>query len=187
MRRYGVAALILLALAGSLGAQELPAGVDAVTGFRMDRYRAPTPPAAPGAVTVDAATVRDLAANGAVLLDVMAHQGGGTDPKTGEWRIQKPRDHIPGSTWLPDTGVGAPSPLMLRYLRDNLERLAGPPPGKPIVVYCMADCWMSWNASRRIAAMGYAGVHWFREGTDGWRDAGLDIVPAAPPPPVPVE
>ncbi|MFO1151777.1 MAG: hypothetical protein U1E62_25660 [Alsobacter sp.] len=172
---------------GAAFAQDAFKGVDPVTGYRMGQYRAPTPLSVPGAATIDVFAVIDAQKAGTVLLDVMAHQGGGTDPQTGEWRIQTPREDIPGSVWLPDVGVGAPGPAIERYFRAQLETLVGPPPGRPFVVYCQADCWMSWNAARRAARWGYTAVSWFPEGSDGWRDAGLALAPAPHPPPVPVD
>lgn len=189
--RFGLAcALVATVIAlgmGDAAADESVKGVDPTSGYRMGQYRAPTPVSVPGAATVDVFAVLDLQKAGAPLLDVMAQQGGGPDPATGAWRIQAPREDIPGSVWLPDVGVGAPSPRMERYFRENLARLAGPPPGRPLVIYCQADCWMSWNAARRAVSLGYTSVSWFPDGSDGWRDAGLPLAPAAPPPPVPVE
>jgi PQQ-dependent catabolism-associated CXXCW motif protein len=42
-----------------------------------------------------------------------------------------------------------------------------------VVFYCLADCWMSWNAAKRAASWGYREVLWYRDGTDGWEAAGL--------------
>jgi hypothetical protein len=30
--------------------------------------------------------------------------------------------------------------------------------------YCLADCWMSWNAAKRALSLGYSNVAWYREG-----------------------
>jgi PQQ-dependent catabolism-associated CXXCW motif protein len=49
---------------------------------------------------------------------------------------------------------------------------------QPIVIYCLADCWMSWNAVKRAASYGYTKLYWYRDGTDGWSDAGLPVEPA---------
>jgi PQQ-dependent catabolism-associated CXXCW motif protein len=51
-----------------------------------------------------------------------------------------------------------------------------------VVVYCQADCWMSWNAAKRILAYGYSDVAWYPEGTDGWERAGLDLTESQPEP-----
>ncbi len=63
------------------------------------------------------------------------------------WR-DKPRFDIPGSLWLPDTGYGELAPVMLDYFRRGLDKaLAGG--ARPLVFYCLKDCWMSWNAAKR--------------------------------------
>jgi PQQ-dependent catabolism-associated CXXCW motif protein len=36
------------------------------------------------------------------------------------------------------------------------------------VFYCLASCWMSWNAAKRALAIGYRHVAWYPDGTDGW-------------------
>jgi PQQ-dependent catabolism-associated CXXCW motif protein len=42
------------------------------------------------------------------------------------------------------------------------------------------ECWMSWNAAKRAVALGYARVHWYPDGTDGWAAAGLPLAEARP-------
>jgi PQQ-dependent catabolism-associated CXXCW motif protein len=44
--------------------------------------------------------------------------------------------------------------------------------GAPVVLYCRVDCWMGWNAARRLARDGLREVYWMAEGVEGWRDAG---------------
>jgi PQQ-dependent catabolism-associated CXXCW motif protein len=94
----------------------------------------------------------------------------------------KPRLNIPGSIWLPDTGYGALAPVTEDYLRKNLERATGGDPAKPLVIYCLRNCWMSWNATKRILSMGYANVTWYPDGTDGWTDELLPVAQAQPEP-----
>ena len=48
--------------------------------------------------------------------------------------------------------------------------------------YCLADCWMSWNAAKRALKIGYSNVAWYRDGTDGWLAAGLPLQEATPEP-----
>jgi len=50
------------------------------------------------------------------------------------------------------------------------------------VIYCLRDCWMSWNGAKRILAMGYR-VAWYPDGTDGWDDALLPLEESRPVPP----
>ncbi len=51
-----------------------------------------------------------------------------------------------------------------------------------MVFYCLAECWMSWNAAKRAIALGYRQVIWYPEGTDGWAAAGLPLSVTEPEP-----
>lgn len=173
-------AWLLLALPASA---ETGAHFDPATGFRISRYRAPTPLSVPGATTITVDDVKPLVRDEqAVLIDAMPSEGAGPDPETGTWRLSKKREHIPGSVWLPDVGRGTLTPEMDAYFRANLERLTEGDRTRPIIVYCIADCWMGWNAAKRAAEYGYARVHWMPDGSDGWRDWEGTLVPAEPVP-----
>ena len=53
-----------------------------------------------------------------------------------------------------------------------------PPKGivaRLLVFYCLANCWMSWNAAKRALSLGYPNVAWYRDGTDGWLAASLPL------------
>ena len=97
------------------------------------------------------------------------------------WR-DKPRFNIPGSIWLPDTGYGELAAATEDYLRQGLLRASGGNRAKLIVVYCQADCWMSWNAAKRTLSFGYSNVAWYPDGTDGWQRANLPTAEAQPEP-----
>ena len=156
---------------------------DPDTGYRISRYRAPVPETAPGGKRVDVADVERLISNNAVvLIDVMASLGLGPDKKTGKWRISKPRTNIPNSLWLPDVGEGKLAPDMEAYFKDNLRRATNGNKARAILIYCQADCWMSWNAVKRASQYGYTDIYWYPEGTDGWRDWDGKLVPASPVP-----
>jgi PQQ-dependent catabolism-associated CXXCW motif protein len=153
------------------------------SGYRTHDYRTPTPSTLAGArvVTTDQAEVlwRDKAA---MFIDVLPRPPRPANLPPGTiWR-DRPRANIPGSIWLPDTGYGELPPSTEDYLRRNVERVTRGDRAKLLVVYCLRDCWMSWNAAKRILAMGYANVAWYPEGTDGWTDA---LLPAADAHPVP--
>jgi PQQ-dependent catabolism-associated CXXCW motif protein len=151
-----------------------------VTGYRIARYRAPVPEEVPGARRVFFEDVERMMSDGrTVLLDVLTGDGARPDPATGEWRVLKPRQNIPGSHWLPDVGKGVLGPGLEHYFKSNLERLTGGDKDHPILIYCQADCWMGWNAARRAGSWGYTAVSWYPEGTDGWRDWDGPLVPAA--------
>lgn len=173
-------ALVLLATGAQAEERE---HFEAETGYRISRYRAPTPATAPGATTITVDEVKRITRDtNAVLIDAMPAEGAGPDPKTGGWRLVKTRAHIPGSVWLPDVGRGRLSPAMESYFKSNLARLTGDDPTRALIIYCVADCWMGWNAAKRAASYGYTHIYWFPDGTDGWRDWEGDLVPAAPVP-----
>jgi Rhodanese-like domain. len=158
-----------------------PADMDEATGYRIRTYRAPVGLPVQGGTRVELPDLDRLIKDGAVLVDVMPARAG-FDRRTGEWRLADKRDDIPGSTWLPNTGQGKPEPRIVAYFAASLRKLTAGKLDKPIVVYCIADCWMSWNAVKRAAGLGYKQVYWFADGTDGWAQAGRDLVPARPPP-----
>ena len=141
-------------------------------GFRIAHYRAAVPETVKGGVRVDRDRVDALVKDGAVLLDVMPSEGAGPDPATGNWRLSRPHQTVPGATWLPDVGRGRITAEYDAYFRDNLAALTKGDKGKPVIVFCQSDCWMSWNAIQRAALYGYTALYWFPEGTDGWVEWG---------------
>ena len=44
---------------------------------------------------------------------------------------------------------------MQAYFADGLERAARGDQSTPLVFYCLADCWQSWNAAKRALSLGY--------------------------------
>jgi len=174
-------AAIFLILCAPCAATAGASDFDAVTGFRIERYRAPLPDEAPGAKRIFVEELERLVADQqAVLVDVAPAMGGVFDDASGTWKGLKPHQHIPGSTWLPDVGKGDPPARMIAYFSRNLERLTGGDKTRPIIIYCYADCWMSWNAIKRAGGLGYTSLYWFPEGTDGWRDWDKPFAPAEP-------
>ncbi|HET7848054.1 MAG TPA: PQQ-dependent catabolism-associated CXXCW motif protein [Pseudolabrys sp.] len=151
------------------------------SGYRLDNYRAPTPQTLRGARVVDTREARAIWKRGnAAFIDVLPRAPRPRDLPPGTiWRDQ-PRLDIPGSVWLPDTGYGALASATEAYLRNGLFKASGGDPGKTLVIYCLRDCWMSWNAAKRALALGYTDVVWYPEGTDGWSDAGLPLKETVP-------
>jgi PQQ-dependent catabolism-associated CXXCW motif protein len=94
----------------------------------------------------------------------------------------RPRSNIPGSIWLPDAGYGELAPSMAAYFADGLEKAAKGDRSRLLVFYCLANCWMSWNAAKRALSLGYPNVAWYRDGTDGWLAANLPLQDAVPEP-----
>lgn len=152
-------------------------------GYRTEDYRAPVPATLAGVrvlTTAEAAAV--WRAKAGVFVDVMPRAPKPSNLPAGTvWR-DKPRLNIPGSIWLPDTGYGKIADSTEGYLKRGLVRATAGNRAALVVIYCMADCWMSWNAAKRILTYGYSNVTWFPEGTDGWEHAGLDLTEAQPEP-----
>jgi PQQ-dependent catabolism-associated CXXCW motif protein len=177
----GLAALVC----GGVRSEDAGGGVapSEPPGYRTHDYRTPTPTTLAGARVVTTAEAEALWQDkAAIFIDVMPRPPRPPNLPPGTiWR-DRPRSNIPGSIWLPDTGYGELAPSTEDYLRSNVERVTGGDRTKPLVVYCLHDCWMSWNAAKRLVAMGYANVAWYPDGTDGWTDALLPVVDAQPAP-----
>jgi quinoprotein dehydrogenase-associated probable ABC transporter substrate-binding protein/PQQ-dependent catabolism-associated CXXCW motif protein len=152
-------------------------------GYRLGEYRAPTPAGLSGARTVTTAELEQMMRRERpVLIDVLpAPREPPGRPEDSLWRPPS-HDTIPGALWLPNVGYGELSPEFETWFKDHLERLAAAAPGRPLVFFCEAECWMSWNAARRALEWGYDGIVWYPEGVDGWRAAGQLLVPAQPEP-----
>jgi PQQ-dependent catabolism-associated CXXCW motif protein len=150
--------------------------------YRQGDYRAPTPATLKGARVLTTEEAAAMWRTGeAAFIDVLPQAPRPKDlPADVVWR-DKPRSDIPGSLWLPDTGYDELAPVMLDYLRRGLDKALGGRP-RPLVFYCLKDCWMSWNAAKRALALGFTNVAWYPEGSDGWAGAGLPVEKRAPEP-----
>jgi PQQ-dependent catabolism-associated CXXCW motif protein len=173
-----------LRLAAAFGAAVLLGAADTPpepAGYRMDDYRSAVPRTLQGAVVLSTdAARRHWEARDAVFIDVLpqAPRPAGLPPST-IWR-EKPRDDVPGSIWLPDTGYGALAPAMQQYFEHGLEQASGGDRNRMLVFYCLANCWMSWNAAKRAIATGYSHVAWYPDGTDGWSAERLPLEQRTP-------
>jgi len=179
--RTVLAAVTALALLGAGAAELRHIGPE---GYRVRHFRATTPETVPHARTIDTAELRQrVARERPVLLDV---QSVVVRPETREfgiaWLPSRPRRHLPGSVWLPNVGYPVLDAAMDRYFREGLASATGGDKDRAVVVYCVADCWLSWNAVQRAARYGYTRLYWYREGTDGWEAAGLPLVEGEPVP-----
>ena len=152
-------------------------------GYRTDDYRAPTPATIAGGTALDTPTARQLWKDGgAVWIDVLAAPHRPANLAASAVWLPVPRRDIPGSVWLPDVGRGELNTELEAYFRTNLDRVAKGRRDTAAVFYCLANCWMSWNAAKRAASWGYKHVYWYRDGTDGWGAAKLPLAAAAPVP-----
>ncbi len=152
-------------------------------GYRTENYRAPVPATLNGArvLTTEEAEAIWRAKSG-VFIDVLPRPPKPKNlPEGTIWR-DKPRFNIPDSVWLPDTGYGALAAAMEDYLRQGLAHASGGNKAVLLVLYCQADCWMSWNAAKRVLSYGYSNVAWYPDGTDGWERANLPLTESQPEP-----
>jgi PQQ-dependent catabolism-associated CXXCW motif protein len=178
--RLMLAGVMWLALASAASAQQ---GVAEPQDYRTDDYRAPVPATLAGArvLTTEEAEAIWRAKSG-VFVDVLPRPPKPKNlPEGTVWR-DKPRFNIPGSIWLPDTGYGRLAPSTEDYLRKGLARATEGNKSALLVIYCQADCWMSWNAAKRALAFGYSNVAWYPEGTEGWTFFDLPTQEARPEP-----
>ena len=172
---FSVWALVVLAL---LYCSNLIAGSNVAEpdDYRMVDYRSPVPDTLQGATVVDVLEAKNLHENNdTIFIDVLPAQRKPEGLQETDIWLPKPHKNIPGSAWLPDVGFGAISDEMENYFKQNLERLINKDKSKNILIYCRADCWMSWNAAKRTLDYGYTRVYWFPEGTDGWSEAGFNL------------
>ena len=166
-------------LAGSLWAGYACAGDLAPpepASYRISDYREPTPATLAGARVVTASEAHELwLAKAAAFVDVLPQAPRPASlPASTIWR-DKPRHDIPDSIWLPDTGYGQLPTFTEDYLETGLEKASGGDKTRPIVIYCLTSCWMSWNAAKRAMTYGYSQIIWFPDGTDGWQGAGFPL------------
>lgn len=152
-------------------------------GYRMEEYRAPTPSTLDGAAVFSTAEAHaQWESHDAVFIDVLPQAPRPKGLPAGTiWR-PKPREDIPGSVWLPDTGYGALAPVMEDYFERGLWNAVGGDRNRLVVFYCLANCWMSWNAAKRAVSLGYDHVAWYPDGTDGWAAQGLPLETRTPVP-----
>lgn len=174
--RSALLSLLCCIVATPLIAEEVPEPPN----YRTDNYMAPVPKTLTGATTVDAETLHKKLADGAniALIDVLPLRRKPPDfPPNRLWRTQ-PRNNIPNSIWLPNVGYGDIAPEFQTYLIENLNRLIHKRKSdKPVelLFYCLADCWMSWNAAKRALELGFRNILWFPGGTDEWEVMGYPL------------
>ncbi|MGC2781313.1 MAG: PQQ-dependent catabolism-associated CXXCW motif protein [Bradyrhizobium sp.] len=178
-----LAAVVLagaLLIAPAVRADDLVAEPDS---YRTENYRAPVPTTLAGARVLSTQDTEAIwRAKSAVFIDVLPRPPKPKNlPEGTVWREQ-PRQDIPGSVWLPDTGYGVLAPATEDYLKRGLAQASGGDPGRLLVFYCLEDCWMSWNTARRALTYGYRNVAWYPDGTDGWSRADLPLQQTQPEP-----
>lgn len=150
-------------------------------GYRTARYRAPVdrPPSPATRIALRDALKLEPGVD-ALFIDVLPAEGGARDSVTGIWTLATVHETIPGALWHPETGRGQPDVVLWHGLHDAVAAARETSPGMPVVLFCRTDCWMGWNAARRLARDGFGNVHWLAEGIEGWHEAGRALSKAEP-------
>lgn len=162
-----LASISMLVLSCAIGGGD--AEVEQPAGYRLQDYDTRVPDRLDGAHSVTAAEVKRLQnEHDAVVIDVIPEQRRPTMLPENQFWIPLAHKGVPGAIWLPDVGYGVLSETTEDYFRTNLEAATRGNRDHPVVVYCRANCWMSWNAAKRALGYGYTSVHWFFDGVDGW-------------------
>ncbi|QDL94272.1 PQQ-dependent catabolism-associated CXXCW motif protein (plasmid) [Paroceanicella profunda] len=148
--------------------------------YRTENYRAPVPATLAGATVIDTGEAHRLWQAGVPFVDTLPHAFRPANlPEGTVWR-DTPHDTIRGAVWLANTGYGALDPDTESWFADMLARLSGGRTDRTMVLFCKAECWMSWNAARRAVSLGYSSIHWYPEGVDGWSAANYPMDRAMP-------
>lgn len=152
------------------------------TGYKSDDYRSPTPDTLQGArVATPDAAFATWKAGRTLFIDAMPRPPKPEELPEGTIWQDKPRPSIPGAVWLVNVGYGRLNGERDSYFRRSLEVLTGGDKAKPLLFFCQANCWMSWNAAKRAREeYGYTDVTWFPLGTDGWQVDAAPLVEAQP-------
>ena len=178
--KFTSALAALACIAGVATAQPAPDLFDEA-GYRTARYRSPVRGEPAPAAEIALPDALALVANeNALFLDVMPVEGGVRDPASGRWTLSGEHLTIPGAFWHPETGRAPVDDVLWQALEVQVIEAREAAPDLPVVVFCRTDCWMSWNAARRLALRGFANVWWLAEGTDGWHASGRELVIARP-------
>jgi len=161
-------------MAWSFADAERDWGVTPTRDIRQPPYSAPTPRQVPGAEPISTTELQTMltAVPAPVLVDVASGDGHVT---------------LLGAYWLPGAGRGNHyfDPLQAQ-LAGYLDQLSQGDKSRPLVFFCVnAQCWLSYNASLRAVALGYARVYWYRGGIEAWREAGLPLAKVSLPSTVP--
>ncbi|MBW8353251.1 sulfurtransferase [Pseudomonas protegens] len=169
--------LALLSLSLTLGMAHAETPLFSADGYRTRLYRSPTPTQVEAAQIIDTQGLQALLQQQPkpLLIDVYRRQW-----LQGRFIDSEPHANLPGSHWLANTGDGELSPEWQQYFNRYLQQLSAGNRQRPLVFYCRADCWLSWNAVKRAAALGYTSLYWYRDGLDAWEAAGLPVVAAQP-------
>jgi PQQ-dependent catabolism-associated CXXCW motif protein len=172
VRRAVLTALLVSAASGAVAGTLPPEPV----AYRTADYRAPVPATVNGRPALTTEQAAALWRQGsAVFVDTLPQPPRPAGLPEGTVWYPMPRNDIPGSIWLPDTGYGELPAVMADYFEQSLREATAGNKDRQLVFYCLAGCWMSWNAAKRAAALGYTQADWYAEGTEGWAEQNLPL------------
>ncbi|MFU1519154.1 rhodanese-like domain-containing protein [Vreelandella alkaliphila] len=145
-------------------------------GYRLPPFKAPVTAPLPGVTTLDDRAFEALLASPTVILvDVYALSW-----HNGLFLQDSAHLTIPGSIWLPNVGAPTLEDEWRDYFTQTLDVQRDNSESAPLVFFCRADCWLSWNAARRAEAMGYEELYWYPNGVDGWQASGHSLTAVCP-------
>ena len=153
-------------------------------GYRTDNYRAPVPATLEGARVLTTAEAEAIwRAKSGAFIDVLPRAAEAEEPS----RRHGVARYAAAKTFPAASGCRTPAtarlpPAMDDYFQRGLAHASHGDKAALLVIYCLADCWMSWNAAKRALAYGYSNVAWYPEGTDGWEHAKLPTEESQPEP-----
>lgn len=157
--------------------------VDEPSDYRTDDYRKPVPATLKGATVIAPDKASEIwMAKSAVFIDVYPKAPKPDNLPAGTFWREPTHQSIETATWLPNVGYGVVPPSTDDYFKKNLEALTSGDKAKPIVLFCLRNCWMSWNAAKRALTYGYKNVMWFPDGTDAWQEIGQPVAEVKPTP-----
>ncbi|HWL57987.1 MAG TPA: PQQ-dependent catabolism-associated CXXCW motif protein [Paracoccus sp. (in: a-proteobacteria)] len=175
--KWLAAALIMLSAGPSMAEEAVPEP----QGFHGEPYRSAVPATLTGADVITTEEAIRLHDAGVPFLDTMPRKKRPEGLPEGTIWNAPPHMTIPGATWLYDTGYDRIAPAEEQRLADGLAHATKGDKTAPVVIFCRSDCWMSWNAGKRAVGLGYTGVNWYPAGSDGWQEAGRELVTADAP------
>lgn len=141
-------------------------------GFRLTDYRTPVPKTLTGATTLSTSQMEDLLANtqlpSPLLIDVFPKtEKPESWPQNQLW-LPEPHQSIPTAHWLAEVGFGTINTAIESAYKEFLQLATNNNLAYPIVLFCRKNCWISWNAAKRLVQYGYQQVYWYPDGMDGW-------------------
>ena len=148
-----------------------PGQVPEPTGLWQGAMHGYTPNTVAGATVLDtAALTKLLSETPPVLVDVAdADKKPAGMAATTLW--MPAHRSIPGAVWLPGAGSGSGEAPFVDAFKARVAALTNDNKARSIVAFCHPECWGSWNAAKRLAALGYTKVYWYPDGMEGWQAA----------------